>query len=82
MRFLLFLFFCLAFAQTVLARTWEPGVVEGDYFYYEIYGVCTSNDPDAIIYVPPFERNNPEWVKVEITGISGSRVYQNYTFHF
>ena len=63
-------------------RTWEPGVAEGDFFYYEMYGVFTSSEPNAVIEVPPFEQNNTEWVRIDITRVSGSVVYQIYTLQF
>jgi hypothetical protein len=72
----------LACAKAVSARTWAPGVAEGDFFYYEMYGVYTSSDPNATIEVPPFERNNTDWVRIDIADVSGSIVYQVYTLHF
>jgi hypothetical protein len=47
-----------------------------------MYGVFTSSDPNAVIEVPAFEQNNTDWVRIDITGISGSVVYQVYTLHF
>lgn len=73
---------CLAHLRATSSRTWDPGVVKGDFFYYEMYGVFTSSDPNAVIEVPAFEQNNTDWVRIDITGISGSVVYQVYTLHF
>jgi hypothetical protein len=72
----------LACARAVSARAWAPGVAQGDFFYYEMYGVYTSSDPNAIIEVPPFERNNTDWVRIDIAAVSGSIVHQVYTLHF
>ena len=47
-----------------------------------MYGVYTSNEANATIKVPPFEHNNTDWVRIDITGISGSIVSQVYTLHF
>jgi hypothetical protein len=73
---------CFAHLKATSSRTWEPGVAKGDFFYYEMYGVFTSSDPSAVIEVPAFERNNTDWVRIDITGVSGSVVYQVYTLHF
>jgi len=73
---------CFANLQATSSRTWEPGVAKGDFFYYEMYGVFTSSNPSAVIEVPTFERNNTDWVRIDITDVSGSIVYQVYTLHF
>ena len=73
---------CFTLAEAAADRTWTPGVSKGDYFYYEMYGVYTSSNPNAVIEVPPFERNTTDWVRVDVTGVSGSIVYQVYTEHF
>jgi hypothetical protein len=73
---------CLANLKATSDRTWEPGVAKGDFFYYEMYGVFNSSDPNAAVEVPPFEHNNTDWVRIDITGISGSLVHQLYTLHF
>lgn len=73
---------CFAYLMATSARTWEPGVAEGDFFYYEMYGVFTSSDPTAENKVPAFEQNTTDWVRIDITGVSGSVVYQVYTLHF
>jgi hypothetical protein len=73
---------CFAYLEATSARTWEPGVAKGDFFYYEMYGVFTSSDPNAVIEVPAFEQNTTDWVRIDITGVSGSVVYQAYTLHF
>ena len=73
---------CFANLKATSSITWKPGVAKGDFFYYEMYGVFTSSDPDAIIEVPAFEQNNTDWVRIDITGSSGSVVYQVYTLHF
>lgn len=73
---------CFANLRATSSRTWEPGVAKGDFFYYEMYGVFTSSDPNAVIEVPAFEQNNTDWIRIDITGVSGSVVYQIYTLHF
>src|SRR3972149_2329599 len=73
------LFVC---AKATSAETWTPGVAEGDVFYYIMYGHFSSSDPNAVIHVPPFEANNTDWVRIEITGVSGSIIYHVYTLHF
>lgn len=72
----------LAYLNATSSMTWEPGVDKGDFFYYEMYGVFTSSNPSAVIEVPAFEQNNTDWVRIDITGVSGSVVYQVYTLHF
>jgi hypothetical protein len=64
------------------AKTWAPGVAKGDFCYYETYGVYTSNAADARIWVPEFEQNNTEWVRVDVTEVSGSIIHQLYTLYF
>jgi hypothetical protein len=73
---------CFANLKATSSITWEPGIAKGDFFYYEMYGVFNSSDPNAAIEVPPFEHNNTDWVRIDVTGISGSVVYQVYTLHF
>lgn len=73
---------CFAGAKVALARTLAPGVSEGDAFYYQMYGVYTSDNPNAAIEVPAFEANNTEWVRIEITGVSSSIIYHIYILHF
>ena len=73
---------CLANLQATSFRNWEPGVAKGDFFYYEMYGIFTSSNPNAVIEVPAFEQNNTDWVRIDITSVSGSVVYQVYTLHF
>ena len=78
---ILFVFFVIS-AENILAKSWTPGVAKGDFFCYEMYGVFTSIDPDDIIEVSAFEQNNTDEVRIDITGVSGSVVYQAYTLHF
>lgn len=73
---------CFANLKATSSMSWKPGVAKGDFFYYEMYGVFTSSDPNAVIEVPAFEQNNTDWVRIAITGVSGSVVYQVYTLHF
>jgi len=75
-------FSCFLSARATSAQTQAPGVAKGDVFYYQMYGVYTSSDPDAVIVVPPFEANNTQWVRIEITDVSGSTIYHVYTLHF
>jgi len=69
-------------ALSVSAQTLAVGVAEGDVFYYEMYAHYASSNPDTVIKVPPFEQNNTDWVRIEITGVSGSIVSHVYTIHF
>jgi len=77
---ILFLFLIFSIEAT-LAETWTPGVVEGDFFCYEMYGVFTSSDPNEIIEVSAFEHNITDKVRIDITGVSGSVVHQIYTLY-
>ncbi len=79
---LLLLLPSLASAVVTPAGVWTPGVAKGGFIYYEMYGVYTSSNPDAVIEVPPYERNTTDWVRIDIAGVSGSVVYQVYTLHF
>ncbi len=63
------------------ANTWIPGVSEGDYFTYEMYGVYRSNYSNMALAVPVFEQNVTDWVRINITSVSGSIVNQIYTLH-
>ena len=79
------LILCLCFivsAEPILAESWTPGVSKSDFFCYEMYGVFTSSDPNEIIEVPVFEQNNTDEVRIDITGVSGSIVYQVYSLRF
>ncbi len=58
------------------------GVAKGDVFYYYMYATYTASNHRAKIQVPPFETNNTEWVRVEITATNGSLISHNYTLHF
>jgi hypothetical protein len=73
---------CFILVETALAELGEPGVVEGDFFVYEMYGVFNSNDPDTVIEIPTFERNTTDWVRIDIAEVYGSIVHQVYTLHF
>jgi hypothetical protein len=79
---LLLLFLLLASAYATVLKTYAPGVVSGDYFTYEMYGVFTSNRSNATLVIPQFEYNNTEWVRISISRVEGSMVYQVYTLHF
>jgi hypothetical protein len=74
--------YLLFIAQSTSAKTWTPGVTKGDYCYYEDYGVYTCSDPNVKIEVPAFEQNNTDWVRINVTNVLGSVVYQLYTLHF
>ena len=79
---LLLLFSLLAIGNVVAAKTWEPGVVAGDNFTYEMYGVFISNRSNTTIVIPQFEYNNTQWVRINITRIEGSLIHQVYILHF
>ena len=65
-----------------MAQSLTPGVAKDDIFYYTMYGHYSSSDPDAVINVPPFEANNTEWMRIEITGVFDSTINHVYTLHF
>ncbi len=69
-------------ALSVSAQTLVVGVAKGDVFYYEMYAHYASSNPNAVIKVPPFEQNNTDWVRIEITDVSGSIISHVYTIHF
>ena len=79
---LILVLFLIISAEIILAKSWTPGVAKGDFFCYEMYGVFTSSDPNDIIEVSAFEQNNTDEVRIDITEVSGSVVYQAYTLHF
>ena len=64
------------------SRTFTPGVTEGDYFTYEMYGIYTSSIPNTTIIIPEFEKNNTDWTQIKITAVAGSTIKQTYTLHF
>jgi hypothetical protein len=68
--------------RVTFAKTWTPGVSKGDFCYYQTYGVYRSTRPRIRFEIPGFEQNNTKWVRVNVTGISGSVVHQIYTIHF
>lgn len=69
-------------ALSVSAETLAVGVAKGDVFFYEMYAYYSSSNPDAVIKVPPFEKNNTDWVRIEITDVSSSMISHVYTVHF
>lgn len=73
---------CFGCAKVALSQTLTLGVAKGDIFYYQMYAAYTSNDSNAVVEVPPFEANNTDWVRIEITGVSVSIIYHVYTLHF
>jgi hypothetical protein len=79
---LLLLFSLLLSGNAFAARTWIPGVGEGDYFIYEMYGVFISNRSNTTLVIPQFEYNNTQWVRINITRIEGSLIHQVYILHF
>jgi hypothetical protein len=79
---LLLLFSLLASPNVAIIRIWTPGVAVGDCFYFKMYGVYTSNQPKITLAIPQFEYNNTEWVRINVTSVEGSIIYQVYTLHF
>jgi len=73
---------CFVGAKGTSAQNLTHGVAEGDVFYYTLYGHFSSSDPNAVIHVPPFEANNTDWVRIEITDVSGPVISHVYTLHF
>lgn len=76
------LFFLIGSVLSVSAKSLAVGVDKGDVFYYEMFAYYASSHPNAVIKVPPFERNNTDWVRIEITDVSGSIISHVYTVHF
>ena len=72
----------LASPRDIPNSEWNPGVKSGDHFTYEMYGVYTSNRSNTTIDIPSFERNNTDWVRINITSASGSVISQIYTLHY
>ncbi|MFB3888440.1 MAG: hypothetical protein ACE14S_03050 [Candidatus Bathyarchaeia archaeon] len=64
------------------AQSLAVGVAVGDIFYYKMYAQYQSSNPEAVINVPPFENNNTDWVRIEITNVSGLTIRHVYTIHF
>jgi len=79
---LLLLVSLVASANAAVPRVWAPGVAAGDCFYFEMYGVYTSNQPNITLAIPQFEYNNTEWARINVTSVEGSTIYQVYTLHF
>ena len=79
---LLLFFLLLASANATGLKTYATGVVNGDYFIYEMYGVFNSNRSNTTLVISQFEYNNTEWVRINITDVESSVVYQVYTLHF
>ncbi len=79
---LFLLFLLLASADASVLKTYAPGVVNGDHFTYEMYGVFASNRSNASLVIPQFEYNNTEWVRINISRVEGTMIYQVYTLHF
>ena len=79
---LLLVFFMLASSNATSPKTYAPGVAQGDYFTYEMYGVFTSNRSNTTMAIPQFEYNNTQWVKINITRVEGSVIHQIYILHF
>jgi hypothetical protein len=79
---LIMCFLFISSGETISAKSWTAGVAEGDFFCYEMYGVFTSSDPNDTIEVSAFEQNSTDEVRIDITGVSGSVVYQTYTLVF
>lgn len=79
---LLLVFSLLASGNSSTTRSWTPGVAVGDYFTYEMYGVFVSNLSNTTMVIPQFEYNNTQWVRINITSVEGSMIYQVYTLHF
>lgn len=72
----------LTIVNATSSRTFTPGVAEGDYFTYEMYGIYTSTIPNTTIIIPEFEKNNTDWTQIKITGVASSTIEQTYTLYF
>jgi len=79
---LIFLINTFANANKDIPLDQIAGVSTGDVFYYEMYGYFESDDPNLIIDVPPFERNNTEWIRIEINTIFNTSIYHTYVLKY
>jgi hypothetical protein len=79
---LILLFSLLAGPSANSREFWTPGVTSGDYFTYQMYGIYASNRQNLSLVIPEFERNTTLWARINITGVSGSTIYQIYTLHY
>ncbi len=79
------LLFCFSLVFCEKATLSEPskfGLTAGDFSCYKMFAVFTSSDPYAIIDVPYYEKNNTDWVRIDISEVSGSVIHQVYTLYF
>ncbi len=76
------LLFSLVGLNLVSAESGLVGVSEGDVFVYSMTAAYVSTVSNATVEVPEFEANNTDWVRIEITNINDSVVYQVYTLHY
>jgi len=71
---------------TAAAQERTVGVAEGDWFNYGVDGSWNSTDPN--VFSPPSAYgdwetiNETEWVKMTITGVSGTNVSVHYLTHY
>jgi len=72
----------LASVASASATAWSAGVKKGDCFYYETYGVYSSDSSNFTFRIPAFEYNTTRWLRVNIDEIQGPSVYQTYTLHY
>lgn len=69
-----------------VAQERTVGVAEGDWFTYELDAIWNSTDPDTPF--PPLDygdweiMNGTEWVKMTITGVSGTNISFQYLTHY
>jgi hypothetical protein len=76
-------FLCLAVGLvSVSAQALTVGVRKGDSFTYYMGAEYTSSVPNATVAVPEFEANNTDWVRIDITGSSGTVITSVYTLHY
>ena len=77
------LFFSVVICEkATLSEPSKSGLAAGDFSCYKMFAVFTSSDPYAIIDVPYYEKNNTDWVRIDIIEVSGSVIRQVYTMHF
>src|SRR3989304_3011541 len=71
---------------TMVERTWAqvrtPGVAEGNTFIYDVSAYWSSADPLATISPELLDMNQTEYVRVGITGVSGSDVTTFTTWQY
>jgi hypothetical protein len=75
-------FLLLALVGAASAQTRTVGVSVGNKFRYSIVVSWNSTDPSAKPSSNLVEDNNTQWVEVNVTGISGTTITTQGTYHY